>query len=73
MVREVKPVLPEVGFIRLSQVLKIIPVSRSSWFAGQAEGRFPKPVSLGPRTRAYRCEHIRALIANPEAWEQANG
>lgn len=55
-------ILPETGFVRLAHVLKIIPVCRTAWFAGIKEGRFPKPVSLGPRTSAYRVEDIRALI-----------
>ncbi len=58
--------LPSSGFIRLNQVLGPdgpIPLSRSSWYAGIKEGRFPKPVALGPRTKAYRVEEIRALLA----------
>jgi prophage regulatory protein len=58
--------LPPTGFIRLKDVIGPqgpIPISRSSWFAGIKEGRFPKPVALGPRTKAYRVEEIRALLA----------
>jgi prophage regulatory protein len=58
--------LPETGFVRLNQVIGPngpLPISRSSWFAGVKEGRFPKPVALGPRTSAYRVEDIRALLA----------
>lgn len=54
--------IPETGFLRLSQVLKLIPIGRTAWYAGVNAGRFPKPVSLGPRTAAYRVEDIRALI-----------
>jgi prophage regulatory protein len=64
--------LPETGFLRLPQIignpnaeppiLPIIPVKRSSWWAGVKSGRFPKPVKLGPRTTAWRIEDIRALI-----------
>lgn len=53
---------PSFGFMRLSQVLSVIPVSKSSWHNGVAEGRFPKPVHLGPRTSAYRVEDIVALV-----------
>ena len=56
------PSIPATGFIRLVEVLRLIPVSKSAWFAGVAEGRFPKPVKLGPRTSAYRAEDIAALI-----------
>ena len=33
----------------LPQVLALIPVSRSAWWAGCKSGRYPKPVKLGPR------------------------
>lgn len=51
------------GFMRLPQVLALFPVGKSTWWAGVKEGRFPKPVKLGPRTTAWRVEDIRALIA----------
>lgn len=55
--------LPQTGFVRLRTVLAHIPVSRSTWWAGVATGRFPSPVKLGPRITAWRAEDIRALIA----------
>lgn len=65
-------VIPETGFLRLSQILgnpkavppipPIIPVSRSSWWAGVASGKYPKSVKLGHRTTAWSAESIRALI-----------
>lgn len=54
--------LPATGFLRLPQVLELIPVSRSTWWAGVASNRFPPAVKLGPRTTAWRCEDIRELI-----------
>lgn len=64
---------PETGFLRLSQIIgnpkanppipPIIPVSKSSWWAGVKSGRFPKPVKIGLRTTAWRVSDIRALIA----------
>lgn len=59
--------IPETGFLRLSQVLQIIPVSKSSWYAGVSEGRYPKPVPLGPRAKAYRAKDIRELVDKLEA------
>lgn len=56
------PMLPETGFLRLSGVLALIPVSKSTWWAGVKSGRFPKPVKLGKRITAWRAEDIRALI-----------
>ena len=49
---------PEIGFLRLRDMIGAgdnpdgIPVSRSSWYKGIAEGRYPKPVKLGERTSA---------------------
>jgi predicted DNA-binding transcriptional regulator AlpA len=50
------------GFLRLPQVLELVPVSKSTWWAGCKTGRFPKPVKLGPRTSAWRTEDIAALL-----------
>ena len=61
-VQQTAPLPPE-GYARLPQVLTVIPVSKSTWWAGVASGRFPKPVKLGPRTTAWRVSDIRALIA----------
>ena len=54
--------IPETGFLPLPQVLTIIPVSRSTWWAGIREGRYPSPVKLGPRATAWRAEDVRELI-----------
>ena len=53
---------PTSGFLRLPQVLAIIPVGKSSWWAGCKTGRYPKPVKLGPRTTAWTAEDIAALV-----------
>ena len=64
--------LPEIGYLRLPQIIgdpkadppipPVIPVSKSSWWAGVKSGRFPKPVKLGPRTTAWLVEDISALV-----------
>jgi len=60
--------LPVEGFLRLNQIIgsrttpAIIPVSKSSWWAGVKEGRFPQPVKLGKRTTVWRVSDIRLLI-----------
>lgn len=63
--------LPEVGFLRLSDVLKIIPVAKTAWYQGVKEGRFPAPVKLTKRASGYRVGDIRALIARLDAGEGA--
>ena len=57
--------LPKSGFVRLPAILAPhgpIPVSKSTWWAGIKDGRYPKPVKLGPRITAWRVEDIRKLI-----------
>lgn len=56
--------LLETGYLRLPQILAIIPVSKSTWWAGVRSGRYPQPTrTLGERITAWRVEDIRALIA----------
>lgn len=65
--------LPEEGYLRLHQIIgnpkaappipALIPVSKSTWWAGVKSGRYPQPVrSLGRRITAWRVEDIRVLI-----------
>lgn len=60
-----RPLLPDTGFLRLPQILTLIPISRSAWWAGIREGKFPKGVKLGSKTTVWRAEDIRALIDQP--------
>ena len=57
-----RPILPETGFVRLPQILSLIPISRSAWWAGIREGKFPQGIKLGSKTTVWRAEDIRALI-----------
>jgi prophage regulatory protein len=54
--------LPDTGFVRLPQVLTVIPVSKSSWWEGVKAGKYPQPIKLGPNTTAWKVSDIRALI-----------
>lgn len=56
------PFIPSTGFLRLPQILAIIPISKSAWWEGCRTGRFPKPIKLGPRTTVWRAEDIAAFI-----------
>ena len=60
-------ILPETGFVRLPEVLKVFPVSKSTWWIGVKEKRYPRPVKLGPKITAWRVEDIRELIASQRA------
>lgn len=52
----------EYGFLRLNQILKLIPVGKTTWWNGVKSGRFPKPVKLGARITAWKAEDIRSLL-----------
>ncbi len=57
-----KAVLPETGFLRLPEVLRIYPVSKSTWWDLIRKGQAPKPVKLSRRCAAWKVADIRALI-----------
>lgn len=51
--------------LRLKQVLELIPVSKSTWWAGCGT-RFPSPIHLGPRVTCWRESEILALMKREE-------
>lgn len=55
--------LPKSGFARLPVVLNIIPVSKSTWWAGIKSGKYPAGIKLSERVTAWRVEDIHALIS----------
>ena len=40
----------------------IIPISKSSWWAGVKTGRFPQAIKLGENTTAWREDEVRELV-----------
>jgi len=58
----IDPQLPATGFVRIRQVLVHIPISRTAWFNGVREGRYPRPVKLGARSVGWKVEDVRQLI-----------
>lgn len=73
--------LPNTGFLRVPQILgdpsaeppipALIPVSRSTWWAGVRSGRYPKPTkSLGPGITAWHVEDILDFIAMASSGQQ---
>jgi predicted DNA-binding transcriptional regulator AlpA len=62
--------LSDTGFLRIWQIVgdknnaPLIPVGKSTWWAGVKSGRFPQPVKLGQRTTAWRVEDIRKLVGS---------
>jgi len=57
--------LPRTGLVRIKQILAPIgpiPVSKSTWWQGVKEGRFPVPRKLGPGITVWRAEDIWLLV-----------
>ncbi|MDY0095692.1 MAG: AlpA family phage regulatory protein, partial [Candidatus Vecturithrix sp.] len=54
--------LPKTGLLRIKQVLRFVPVSRSNWWAGVKSGRYPKPLKLSERVTVWRAADIRQLV-----------
>lgn len=62
----------ELTLLRLKQIIgskkegiePIFPVSKASWYAGIAEGKYPQSVKIGARSVAWRVEDIRNLITS---------
>jgi predicted DNA-binding transcriptional regulator AlpA len=58
------------GYLRVDQIVgskrkgipPLIPVSRSTWWAGCLSGAYPKPIKLSPGVTVWRAEDIRSLI-----------
>lgn len=60
------------GFLRLKQIIGdpkakpplpgLIPVSKSTWYQGIADGIYPAPVKLSERTSAWKTPDIIELI-----------
>jgi len=59
--------MDEHGFLRLKEVLKLYPVSKTAWYSAIASGRAPRSVKLGgpgARTSAWRRSDIAAFLAS---------
>jgi predicted DNA-binding transcriptional regulator AlpA len=59
-------VFPNTGYVRLKQILAPmgpLPISRSGFWAGVKNGKFPKPRKISARVTVWRAEDIHALLA----------
>lgn len=64
--------LHDYGYLRLKQIIgdnksnpivpALIPVSKSTWWAGVKDGRFPQPKKLSKRITVWRIQDIKELI-----------
>lgn len=59
--------LPGIGFLRGSQVLRLIPISKSKLWRHAHARTFPQPVKLSQRVTAWRAEDVRRWIEQQAA------
>ncbi len=59
-----KFILPEEGYIRISDVIKVIPLGKSTIYAKIAKGEFPPPIKISSRVSAWPVDVIRQVIAD---------
>lgn len=58
-----EPVIGQDRLVRLKEILELIPVGKSTWWAGVKSGRYPAPVRhLGPKITAWRLSDILNLV-----------
>ena len=50
------------GYLRISQILQLIPIGRSTWWQWVSIGKAPKPLKFGPRITVWRAEDIAEFI-----------
>lgn len=51
------------NLLMLSEVLSLVPVSRSTWYAGMKSGQYPAPVRISARRVAWRANDIAKIVA----------
>jgi prophage regulatory protein len=53
--------VPPVALIRIPQILKVMPVSKSKFWLMVQKGEFPKPIKIG-RSSFWTVEQVQAFI-----------
>lgn len=67
--RSVPPAFPQTGFVRLNQIVGPsgpLPISKSGFWAGVKNGKFPKPLKISPRVTVWKAEDIHDLLREIE-------
>jgi len=54
--------LPNTGFMRLPDVLTVIPVGKTTWYKWIKEDKAPKGTQLAPKIIAWKVRDIKILI-----------
>lgn len=54
--------LPATGYVRIKQLVRFIPVSRTTIWRKVKAGAFPRPVKLSQQVTGWRVEDVRAWM-----------
>lgn len=65
--------LDGVGFIRLREILQILPIGRSTFLEKVSKGIYPQPIKLTERTVGWVKSDIKALIDGFNKKEEDGG
>ena len=55
------PQIPPIALMRIPQILKVMPVSKSKFWLMVQKGEFPKPIKIG-RSSFWTIEQVQAFI-----------
>lgn len=58
--------LPREAIVRVPTVLKVFPVSRSTWMNGVKAGRYPKAIKVSERGVGWRWGDILDMLSGKE-------
>jgi prophage regulatory protein len=54
--------LTQSAYIRLPEILQVLPIGRSTWWQWVANGKAPKGIKLGAKTTAWKSSDIQKLL-----------
>ncbi len=62
--------LPVSGYVRQSDLLRVIPFSAATLWRRVQRGRFPRPVRLSDRVTAWPVGAVRQWLADPLGFKE---
>jgi prophage regulatory protein len=66
MMSQSSPHIPPITLMRIPQILKVMPVSKSKFWLMVQKGEFPKPIKIG-RSSFWTIEQVQAFIRERSA------
>jgi len=63
---QLNPQIPPITLMRIPQILKVMPVSKSKFWLMVQKGEFPRPIKIG-RSSFWTIEQVQAFIREQSA------